>query len=91
MSDWRILEPYKMYYNAENQHYEAVIQLKQGFYNYMYGIRESQADNFLNFVPFESSHSVAENNYMVLIYHSNPVLPYDELIGYGLNNSQPNR
>lgn len=91
MSDWRILDPYKMYYNAENKHYEAVIPLKQGFYNYMYGIRESQEDEFLDFVPFESSHSVAENNYMVLIYHRNPVMPYDELIGYGLDNSQPNR
>lgn len=91
MSDWRILESHKMYYNSDSKQYEAVIPLKQGFYNYMYGVKDGDADAFLNFVPFEGSHSVSENNYMVLIYHRNPVLPYDELIGYGLNNSQPNR
>ena len=57
----------------------------------MYGVKDGDADAYLNFVPFEGAHSVSENNYMVLIYHRNPVLPYDELIGYGLNNSQPNR
>lgn len=91
MSDWRILESHKMYYNTESKQYEAVIPLKQGFYNYMYGVREASTDSYLNFISFEGSHSVSENNYMVLIYHRNPVLPYDELIGYGLNNSQPNR
>lgn len=91
LSDWRIQEPFKMYYNTELKQYEAVISMKQGFYNYFYGIQESQGDTGLYFSPFEGSHSVAENNYMVLIYHRNPVMPYDELIGYGLGNSQPNR
>ncbi len=91
LSDWCIKESHKMYYNSERKQYEAVIPLKQGYYNYMYGVQEERSNSELNFIPFEASHSVCENNYMVLIYHRNPVLPYDELIGYGLNNSQPNR
>ncbi len=91
LSDWRIHESFKMYYNSESKQYEAVVPIKQGFYNYLYGVLDNETDNHLNFLPFESSHSVAENNYMVLIYHRNPTLPIDELIGYGLGNSQPNR
>lgn len=90
LSDWRILESHKMYYNTELKQYEAVIPLKQGFYNYFYGTKNSNSGELM-FSTFEGSHSVSENNYMVLIYHRNPMLPYDQLIGYGLNNSQPNR
>jgi hypothetical protein len=38
---------------------------------------------------FEGSHGTTENNYMVLVYHKNLNLGYDELIGYGLQNSRP--
>jgi len=88
LSDWKVDENFKMYYNEDRGQYEAIILLKQGFYNYMYGVKTEQG---LMFEPFEASHAVAENNYAVLIYHRNQMLPYDQLIGYGLSNSQPNR
>jgi hypothetical protein len=78
-----------MYYNTESSQYEAVVPLKQGYYNYLYCAVSS--DGNTNFKPIEGSHSTAENNYMVLVYHRNQMLAYDELIGYGLVNSQPNR
>ena len=88
LSDWRIQESHKMFYNEETKQYEAIIPLKMGFYNYMYGIK---SEDGLDFKPMEGSFSGTENNYMVLIYHRNQALPYDELIGYGLLNTQPNR
>lgn len=86
LSDWRIQESHKMFYNADAKMYEAVIPLKQGYYNYVYGVKSD--DNLLDFKQLEGSHSVAENNYMVLMYHRNQTMPFDELIGYGLKNSQ---
>ena len=89
LSDWRILESHKMFYNSDAKIYEAVIPLKQGYYNYVYGVKSD--DNLLDFKQLEGSHSVSENNYMVLMYHRNQAMPYDELIGYGLKNSQGNK
>jgi len=86
LSDWRIQESHKLFYNADAKTYEAVLPLKQGYYNYVYGVQSD--DNLLDFKQLEGSHSMAENNYMVLMYHRNQTMPYDELIGYGLKNSQ---
>jgi hypothetical protein len=75
-----------MFYNPENRSYEGIIPLKQGYYNYVYGVLNSET-NQLDFREFEGQHSETENNYMVLIYHKNPAMGFDELIGYGLKNS----
>ena len=85
-SDWRVLESHRMFYNPENRSYEGIIPLKQGYYNYVYGVLNSET-NRLDFREFEGQHSETENNYMVLIYHKNPAMGFDELIGYGLKNS----
>ena len=86
MSDWRILESHRMYFNADARAYEAVIPLKQGYYNYVFGVKNEET-GVLDFSPFEGQHSETENNYMVLIYHRNPAMGYDELVGYGLKNT----
>lgn len=86
LSDWRMLESHRMYYNPDSRAYEAVIPLKQGYYNYVIGVRNPET-NLLDFAPFEGQHSETENNYMVLIYHKNPAMGFDELVGYGLKNT----
>lgn len=88
LSDWRIQNDYRLYYNADNQSYEAVIPLKQAYYNYMYAVQDD-VTGAVDFKYFEGSHSETENNYMVMIYHKNQTMGYDELIGYGLQNSRP--
>ena len=87
LSDWRIQESHKLYYNVDAKIYETVIPLKQGYYNYIYGVADKESKS-LDFKILEGSHSATENNYMVLMYHQNQTMPYDELIGYGLKNSQ---
>ena len=52
----------------------------------MYVIPGSEGTS-VDYKTLEGSHSITENNYMVLIYHRNQAMPYDELIGYGLANS----
>lgn len=86
LSDWRVLESRRMYYNPDNKTYEAVVPLKQGYYNFIYGVLNLETGK-LDFKEFEGQHSETENNYMVMIYHKNPGLGYDELIGYGVKNT----
>jgi len=86
ISDWRIQESYRMYYSPDLGVYEAVVPLKQGYYNYMYGVLDSETGK-LNFTEFEGNHAATENNYMVLVYYRNQTFGYDEIIGYGLKNT----
>ncbi len=86
LTDWSIKEDYKLFYNSDLGQYEAIVPLKQGYYNYMYVIPGSEGTS-VDYKTLEGSHSITENNYMVLIYHRNQAMPYDELIGYGLANS----
>ena len=88
-SDWRIQDMFQCYHNSETGQYEAIIQLKQAFYNYQYVVVNE--DGTIDYTNFEGSQSQAENNYYVFMYHKNQTLGYHELIGYGLKNSQQNR
>lgn len=83
LSDWSCQEKFKLYYNADNKTYEAIVPLKQAYYNYIY-VTEDKNTHKIDYTFFEGSHGVAENNYAFLIYHKNQTLGYDELIGYGL-------
>lgn len=90
LSDWRLQEDFRMFYNADNKTYEAVIPLKQAYYNYCYAVYDP-ATGVWETKYFEGAHSATENNYMVLMYHRNQTMGYDELIGYGLSNTQGKR
>jgi hypothetical protein len=90
LSDWRIHPDCEMFYNPDNKTYEAVIPLKQAYYNYSYAVY-GPADGSVDTRHFEGSHSETENNYMVLMYHRNQTMNYDELIGYGLENTRGKR
>jgi hypothetical protein len=87
LSDWRIQSDYQLFYNTESQSYEAVIPLKQAYYNYCYAVQDEKT-GVVDYQYFEGSHSETENNYMVLLYHKNQTMGFDELIGYGLKNSR---
>ena len=86
LSDWSIHADFEMYYNPDGGSYEAVVPLKQAYYNYSYVVVDEETGE-KDFSYFEGSHATTENNYMVLVYHKNQNLSYDELIGYGLQNS----
>ena len=51
-NDWQITSENKMTYNPDTGLYEATILFKQGFYNYMYGVKDGDTDAYLNFLPF---------------------------------------
>ena len=70
----------KMYYNPSLEVFEGVLLLKQGFYNYKY---VSKKGNTLIKNSLSGSHSLTENDYLVLVYYRILGEQYDALIGVG--------
>lgn len=75
------LPKYQMQWNEESQQYEAVVWLKQGYYNYQY--LTLQADGSVQPVPSEGSFYQTENAYQALVYFRSPGDRTDQLLGYG--------
>lgn len=74
-----------MYFNPQKEIYEAVLKLKQGFYNYKYVIVDK--DNNLNEGAISGNFWQTENNYKVLVYYRDLGARYDRLIGFGEGSS----
>jgi hypothetical protein len=74
-----------MYFNSKKQVYEAVIKLKQGFYNYKYVVVDANGN--LNEGAISGNFWQTENNYKVLVYYRDLGARYDRLIGFGEGTS----
>ena len=76
----------RMIYNSETLAYECRLLLKQGWYNYMYAVKnETPAASIFN--AFEGDHYETENDYLILTYYRDPNKRYDRLIGHRLINT----
>jgi len=85
-TDWKPDEMYRMRYDYDNELYIAEILLKQGYYDFYYGVDQ---DGILNAREIEGSWADAENVYQILVYLREPGDLYDRLIGYSSFNSNP--
>lgn len=70
-----------LYYNSESNRYEAVLTLKQGFYNYKYVVIDAKGT--LDEGRISGNFWQTENNYKVLVYYRDLGARYDKLIGLG--------
>lgn len=86
LSDWDLKESNRMRYNTESSRYEATMLLKQGWYNYIYAVKDSEG-NTIEERSFESNHFDTENDYLILIYLREPMERYDRLISYKITNT----
>jgi hypothetical protein len=68
----------KMVYNSGTGTYESTLFLKQGFYNYMYSVENSQLPPHY----FDGSHFETENVYEVFVYYRAYRPNADLLLGY---------
>ena len=75
-----------MTYNKLTGAYECTMLLKQGWYNYIYAVTDKNG-KLLNEQPFESNHFDTENDYLILVYLSEPMNRYDRLIGTQITNT----
>ena len=70
-SDWQLAEGYQLIPSGDLM--EAVVLLKQGFYNYAYATRGDR---------IEGNHAETENQYEILVYNRNFSNNADLLVGY---------
>jgi len=84
-SDWKITEKYRLEYDSFREIYSKDVRLKQGFYDYVYAIKNSE--NEVDFTSLEGNSFETENDYTVLAYLSEFGSRYDRLIGVASLNS----
>lgn len=85
-NNYALTEENKMTYNENNGMMEAILKLKQGFYNYKYVIKRSDGTVELNTIS--GNFHFTENNYLILVYYRNFGDLYDSVIGVGSANSR---
>ncbi|MBI2269866.1 MAG: DUF5103 domain-containing protein [Bacteroidetes bacterium] len=86
LSDWQFKKNFRLKYNPDRVGYEAVLYLKQGYYNYEYVFfRDGQATG--DETVIEGMHFETENDYTIYVYHHAVGTNYDQLIGVKQLNS----
>src|SRR5690606_33047705 len=88
LTDWKILDEYKMNYNEKSLEYEKEVMLKQAYYNYYYVTKDENGNADLQYT--EGNYSNTENDYHILVYNKNQFMQYDELLAtVGCNTATP--
>ncbi|MCK9452952.1 MAG: DUF5103 domain-containing protein [Bacteroidales bacterium] len=70
----------KLTYNFKRKGYQGAIFLKQGYYDYIYGIAE-KGKNKATVAPIEGNHWDTNNLYTIYCYYRKPGTSYDQLVG----------
>ncbi|MFN5347256.1 MAG: DUF5103 domain-containing protein [Bacteroidota bacterium] len=81
LSNWEFNPAYSMSYNEENGCYDKTLLVKQGYYNYLYFVKE-KSSNFPSPLLVEGSHFETRNNYQFFFYSRDIGSRYDRLSGY---------
>lgn len=85
LSDWQLLPRFKMTYDPYRKAYFAEVLLKQGYYDYVYAIK--QEDGSIDTETLEGNWHETENDYLMLVYDRHNFNRYDRLIGARVVNS----
>jgi hypothetical protein len=88
LSGWGKNPASKMDYDGEMKGYKATLLLKQGWYDYQYGLKTPEG---YSMVKFEGEHFQTENEYEIFVYYRAMGSRYDELIGYTVLNPNKRR
>ncbi|MCK9447509.1 MAG: DUF5103 domain-containing protein [Bacteroidales bacterium] len=81
LNDGLINRTNRMAYNYKLKGYQLSLFLKQGYYNYLYAIREPE-QSFASTELTEGNHWDTQNEYLILFYYNQPGTAYDQLIGH---------
>jgi len=85
-NNWQLNDSNKLSYNTNSGLYEAVLLLKQGFYNYQYVTKTENGK--ISTHDINGSHYQTENDYTVLVYYKKFGSRYTKVIGVGFGNSE---
>ncbi len=81
LTDWRCDTVNPIEYDYDNNRYTGQLYLKQGYYDYKFGIlRPGETGVDLSY--FEGTHYQTENEYQVLVYFCDRIAGYDRLVGF---------
>ena len=78
-----------MRYNKECLCYQLPTTLKNGFYDYYYGV-VPEGGNALDIQMIEGSSYETENDYLFLVYYREYGGLYDQLVAVQKHNTRPN-
>jgi len=81
ITDWRLDENAKMEYNPQLRGYQKGLLLKQGYYDYMYAVKDN-ATGITSVAPVNGDFWETNNVYHIFVYLFDPIQNYDKLIGY---------
>lgn len=80
MNNWEPREEFRMKYDAQTDMYVTTALLKQGFYNYYYGILDSEGN--IDYKTLEGTWNETENDYQAIVYYRGIGDIYDRVIGF---------
>lgn len=82
----------KLQWNDEKKQYETTLLLKQGYYDYVYGLGEPSTNN-VRFITDDTEGNIweTENQYTILVYYRELGGRYDQLLSVSSINSMQNR
>lgn len=78
----------KLTYNYKRKGYQGAIFLKQGYYDYIYGVAE-KGKNKASVAPIEGNHWDTNNIYQIYCYYRKPGTSYDQLVGLAEIHAHP--
>ena len=81
ISNWQFSPAFKMNYIDECGCYQKTLLCKQGYYNYLYFVKENEPISYSPLL-IEGSHFETNNNYQLFFYTSDINSRYDHLSGY---------
>lgn len=90
LTNYELTEAHKLNYNPETGFYENKQMLKQGFYDYIYLLKDKKTGTIASDLT-EGNWFETENNYTILVYYRPLGGRADELIAISLINSIANR
>jgi hypothetical protein len=82
---WKTDEGNCLKYNSQTGSYEITLQLKQGYYNYLYAYVK-KGSHTPDFNIIEGSHFETENDYLIMAYQKDS-RGYDRLTGFRVFNT----
>ena len=81
LTNWRLSNESRLLYDEARGTYTGKLLLKQGYYNYYYGLKPSNRPE-ADAAYYEGSHFATNNIYDILVYYRPPGTRADLLIGY---------
>lgn len=85
MNNYLPSEEYKMHYDGKRDMFTAQVLMKQGYYNYFYGIADESGK--IDYQALEGSWNETENDYQAIIYYRGLGDLYDRVIGFRTYNT----